>query len=192
MDDPSTTSSSANRTIYVGGLPQGIDEEHLVSAFSAFGEIIDVQIPRDKARSEQTDELHAARGPSPLSRCSHRGFGFLVFSTQSEAQDAIDNMHLNEIYGVSVDLSVSERLPMHCIGWQPWRPELTHCLVPLKQRVLNVNLAKPLKTASALGGGSCNRAVWQDEEWIKQYVKPISDDAIKEVQDEGNGHPTEE
>lgn len=30
-----------------------------------------------------------------------RGFAFLTFSSNNEAEDAIDNMHLNELGGVS-------------------------------------------------------------------------------------------
>ncbi|CAO1636464.1 unnamed protein product [Parajaminaea phylloscopi] len=131
MDGPST---SGNKTIYVGGLPQNITEEGLVSAFAPFGDIVDVQIPRDKGRSDQPGAAASDGAGGP-----HRGFGFLVFSTAQEAQDAIDNMHLNVIY----------------------------------DRVLNVNLAKPLKMSSGFGGGGRNRAVWEDEEWIKQYAKPL-------------------
>ena len=37
---------------------------------------------------------------------AHRGFGFVVFSTDEEAEDAIDNMHLNEIQGVSPSIEI--------------------------------------------------------------------------------------
>ncbi len=42
---------------------------------------------------------------------------------------------------------------------------------PPLQKIINVNFAKPLKTA--LGS---NKAVWQDEEWIKQYANPTEGD----------------
>lgn len=35
------------KTVYVGGLPDGADAALLVSAFTAFGEVVDVQIPQE-------------------------------------------------------------------------------------------------------------------------------------------------
>lgn len=94
MGDTAKTS----KTIYVGGLPPSVDEEVLVSAFSCFGEILDVQMPREGARRQQGDDGQTG---GQMASGNHRGFGFLVFSTDQEAQDAIDNMHLNELAGVS-------------------------------------------------------------------------------------------
>lgn len=100
MSDP----TRSNRTIYIGGLPQSITEDSLVSTFSTFGDIVDVQLPRHGAGGGGGEGGGGAR---PLLEApgggggGHRGFGFLVFSTDQEAQDAIDNMHLNELGGVS-------------------------------------------------------------------------------------------
>ncbi|KDN52825.1 RNA-binding domain-containing protein [Tilletiaria anomala UBC 951] len=112
------------KTIYVGGLPAAADENLLLSTFSVFGDVLEVQIPKEGG-------AHAG------SNARNRGFGFVVFSTTEEAEDAIDNMHLNELGG----------------------------------KIIHVNLAKPLK---ALIG--TNKPVWQDEEWIKQYAKPLAGD----------------
>ncbi|PWN22635.1 RNA-binding domain-containing protein [Microstroma glucosiphilum] len=146
MSDP----TRSNRTIYIGGLPQSITEDTLVSTFSAFGDIVDVQLPRHGGGGA-AGEGHV--GAQPMLEApgggggGHRGFGFLVFSTDQEAQDAIDNMHLNELGG----------------------------------RILNVNQAKPLKTAASGG----NKPVWEDEEWIKKYAKPIGGGAEDEPLQEG-------
>jgi hypothetical protein len=35
------------KTVYVGGLPDGADAAMLVNAFTAFGEVVDVQIPQE-------------------------------------------------------------------------------------------------------------------------------------------------
>ncbi|PWN27540.1 RNA-binding domain-containing protein [Jaminaea rosea] len=121
---------TTNTTIYVGGLPPSIDETSLLSTMQVFGEVVDVQLPREKRAGE--GQQAAGGGP-------HRGFGFVVFSTGQEAQDTIDNMHHNELAG----------------------------------RILNVNLAKPLKTTAAVGGTGGNRAIWDDEEWIKQHAQPL-------------------
>lgn len=50
------------------------------------------------------------------------------------------------------------------------------------QRIINVSVAKPLKTGT--GGG--NRPVWEDEEWIKKYAKPLGEEQEQreEVQEE--------
>jgi RNA recognition motif-containing protein len=77
-------SSRPKNTVHVGGLPTQCDESTLYTYFEPFGEIMQVQIP--KLNQQAT---------------SHRGFGFVMFSSDDEAEGAIDNMHLNEIEGVS-------------------------------------------------------------------------------------------
>ncbi|KAK0526610.1 hypothetical protein OC834_000011 [Tilletia horrida] len=109
------------KTIYVGGLPDAVDEAGLVSVFAPFGDVIEVQIPREGKQGR------------------HRGFGFITFSSRAEAEDAIDNMHLNTI-----------TLP----GAQQ------------QERTITVTLAKPMRTAMTASG---NRAVWASEEWIKAH-----------------------
>lgn len=59
-----------------------IDEELLRKAFVSFGIIKDVYIPRDKT----------AEG-------GHRGFGFVEFENSNDAKSAIENMHMNKIFG---------------------------------------------------------------------------------------------
>jgi len=41
----------------------------------------------------------------------------------------------------------------------------------LRGRVLKVSLARPLKGVQQPAG---NRAIWESEEWLKQYAKPLS------------------
>jgi hypothetical protein len=78
----------------------------------------------------------------------------VTFSKPEEAEDAIDNMHLNELAGVR----------------QPQRPHtLLSSLTPCSQRIINVNLARAPK--AAIGNG--NRPVWEDEEWIKEHAAPL-------------------
>ncbi|KAN0065196.1 hypothetical protein ACQY0O_001693 [Thecaphora frezii] len=108
-------SDRKGKTIFIGGISDMVTEQTLHQYFSPFGDIVEVNIPRQDGK--------------------HRGFGFVVFSNEREVEDAIDNMHLNEVAG----------------------------------RVVNVNVARPLKTSSTGSG-----AVWQDEEWIQQYALPSS------------------
>jgi len=63
-------------TIFVGGLDQAVTKEILHSAFLPFGDILEVQLPRDD------------RQPNT----SHRGFGYVEFEEAGDALAAIDNM----------------------------------------------------------------------------------------------------
>ncbi|THU89868.1 RNA-binding domain-containing protein [Dendrothele bispora CBS 962.96] len=111
------------KTVFIGGIGDDVNEAVLYEHFATFGDIIEVQIPPASTDPNRQDG-------------KHRGFGFVTYGSSADAQDAIDNMDLNELRG----------------------------------RVLKVSLAKPMKTPVQLGG---NRAVWESEEWLKQYVKPL-------------------
>lgn len=77
-------SARPKNTIYVGGLPSHCDESAILTHFEPFGEIMEVQLPKLNQQSN-----------------AHRGFGFVVYANDDEAESAIDNMHLNEVEGVS-------------------------------------------------------------------------------------------
>lgn len=51
----------------------------------------------------------------------HRGFAFVTYSSTSDAQDAIDNMDLNELRGhvIKVNLARSMKTPMQLGGNRP-------------------------------------------------------------------------
>ncbi|KAF5377021.1 hypothetical protein D9757_001862 [Collybiopsis confluens] len=117
--------TKSKKTVFVGGIGEDVDEGIIIQHFATFGDVIEVQLP-----SATTDPNRQIEG-------KHRGFAFVTYSSASDAQDAIDNMDLNELRG----------------------------------RVIKVNLARPMKTPTQLGG---NRAVWESEEWLKQYVKPLN------------------
>lgn len=57
--------------IYVGNLPYDTNEDELKQAFSAFGAVTDVSIPKDKDSGRS------------------KGFGFVDMPTQAEAEAAI-------------------------------------------------------------------------------------------------------
>lgn len=94
---------------YTGGFGQDVDSQLLYSTFLPFGEILDVQLPPDPAKSgcrhrqegqdyesnEDLYDLFVTIGDSK----QHRGFGFVTFSQNADALDAVDNMHLNELNG---------------------------------------------------------------------------------------------
>ncbi|KAF8654146.1 hypothetical protein AX16_003675 [Volvariella volvacea WC 439] len=118
--------TKAKKTIFVGGLAEDVDEAVLYENFSTFGDIIEVQLPT------------AVTNPHQQNEAKHRGYGFVTFGSPLDAQDAIDNMDMNELQG----------------------------------KVIKVSLARPMKgPIQPLG----NRAVWESEEWLKQYAKPLSE-----------------
>ncbi|CDO71210.1 hypothetical protein BN946_scf184863.g5 [Trametes cinnabarina] len=84
----------------------------------------------------------------------HRGFAFVTYSSSADAQDAIDNMDLNELNG----------------------------------RVIRVNLARPMKGPLQPQG---NRAIWESEEWLQKYVKPLGQSGGAALRREGSGAPSE-
>jgi len=113
------------KTIFIGGLAEEIDETIIYETFSTFGDIIEVQLPSAAVNVHQPNEQ------------KHRGFAFVTYGSTADAQDAIDNMDLNELRG----------------------------------KVIKVSLARPMKAPIQPLG---NRAVWESEEWLKQYVKPLA------------------
>jgi len=100
--------TKAKSTVFIGGLAQTVDEAVLVETFSPFGDVMEVQIPPS-----------AAEGDRPAQDGSkHRGFGFVTFAAQSDAQDAIDNMDMNELRGkvLKVSLARPQRGPVQGAG----------------------------------------------------------------------------
>ncbi|KAF9815306.1 hypothetical protein IEO21_04669 [Rhodonia placenta] len=116
--------TKTKKTIFVSGIGDEVNEAVLVENFSAFGDVIEVQIPP------------APTNPSQPNEVKHRGFAFVTFASPADAQDAIDNMDLNELNG----------------------------------RVLKVNIARQLKAPTE---GLGNRAIWESEEWLKTFAKPL-------------------
>ena len=73
--------SRAKRTLYIGGLDEGVTEAILHAAFLPFGDIKDINLPLN----HQTGK--------------HRGFCFLEYEEENDAQEAIDNMEGAELFG---------------------------------------------------------------------------------------------
>ena len=75
-------------------------------------------------------------------------------------------MHLNELAGVG------------CLKHAQRRDSTVLIIVIVhSQRIINVNIAKPLKTSTNTAGYN-NRPVWEDEEWIKKYAKPLGQEGV--------------
>lgn len=77
--------------IYVGNLPKSINEEAVRTAFSAYGEVTEVKLIKDK----YTNEL--------------RGFGFVEMPSKSDALKAIESVNGSDLGGQSI--TVNEAKP---------------------------------------------------------------------------------
>lgn len=59
-------------------------ESHVLDAFIPFGEIVEVQVPKNDA---------------PNSTEPHRGFAYVEYEDVADAKEAIDNMNQAEFFG---------------------------------------------------------------------------------------------
>lgn len=118
--------TKSKKTIFVGGIGEDIDETIIYENFSTFGDIIEVQLPS------------AATNPNQQTEAKHRGFAFVTYSSSADAQDAIDNMDLNELRGkvIKVNLARPMKTPLQLGGNRAvWESEewLKQNLKPLAQ-----------------------------------------------------------
>ncbi|KAI9070384.1 RNA-binding domain-containing protein [Trametes sanguinea] len=146
--------TKTKKTVYIGGIGEEVDEALILETFSTFGDIIEVQLPQAPTNPSNPNGKLCAVFASEV---KHRGFAFVTYSSSADAQDAIDNMDLNEING----------------------------------RVIRVNLARPMKGPLQPQG---NRAIWESEEWLQKYVKPLGQSggaALRAQTREGSGAPSE-
>merc|ERR1711963_862950 len=88
--DEMATTNSKKKTVYAGGLAEEVDEKVVRAAFIPFGDLVDVQIPLDY----ETEK--------------HRGFAFIEFELQEDAQAAIENMHDSELYGRTLRVNLAK------------------------------------------------------------------------------------
>lgn len=80
------------RVLYVGGLDEKVTEELLHAAFIPFGNINEVQIPKD------------------FKEGTNRGFGFVEFLSEEDANAAMDNMDGSELLGRVLRVNVAKPL----------------------------------------------------------------------------------
>lgn len=69
------------RALYVGGLAEEVTTDVLRAAFLPFGDLKDVQVPLD---------MHTQK---------NKGFGFVEFEEEADAEAAVENMDAAEIFG---------------------------------------------------------------------------------------------
>jgi peptidyl-prolyl isomerase E (cyclophilin E) len=73
----------SGQALYVGGLDEAVTLDLLRAAFLPFGHVKDAQLPLD------------AQG-------AHKGFAFIEFEAEEDAQAAIDNMEGAELFGRTI------------------------------------------------------------------------------------------
>jgi peptidyl-prolyl isomerase E (cyclophilin E) len=89
----------------------------------------------------------------------HRGFAFVTFSSAADAQDAIDNMDMNELQGRVLKVNLAR--PMKA------------ALNPQGNRASAFDLPISV-TEYRHADGILLIAVWESEEWLKEHVKPLA------------------
>lgn len=79
------TSSGASKHIFVGNLPAAVTEDQLRTAFSSYGEIEKIHIPRQREGDN-----------------AHKGYGFVHFTERLAAAHAVDAEQKPEIEGAQL------------------------------------------------------------------------------------------
>lgn len=75
--------------LYVGNLPYSMTNDSLKQMFAEFGEIVDARIITDR---------HSGRS---------KGFGFVEFANEADAQKAIDAKHGTDVEGRNIVVNVA-------------------------------------------------------------------------------------
>ena len=78
--------------VYVGNLPFSVDQEGLKKLFESYGEISEATVITDKFSGRS------------------KGFGFVTFANEEDAQKAVSEMNEKEIEGRNI--KVNEARPM--------------------------------------------------------------------------------
>lgn len=110
--------------IFIGGLPYDLTEGDVVTIFSQYGEVVDVNLPRANptstcthANNNDNDDRNRAASSSqqskPLAKGKHRGFGFLMYQDQRSTVLAVDNLNGAQVLGrtLRVDHVASYKQP---------------------------------------------------------------------------------
>ncbi len=78
-----------NKRLYVGNLPWSIRNENLKDLFMPFGEVTESVVITDK---------YSGRS---------KGFGFVTFTEEQAAQDAVAQMHEKEVEGRKIIVNIA-------------------------------------------------------------------------------------
>mmetsp|Transcript_8571 Transcript_8571/g.8697 ORF Transcript_8571/g.8697 Transcript_8571/m.8697 type:complete len:129 (-) Transcript_8571:193-579(-) len=119
------------KTIYVGGLDASTTEEILYAAFIPFGDLKEVNIPRDYAENKT------------------RGFGFVDFEEEEDAAAALENMDGAELLGKVIRCNIAKPMTKLQPGKAVWSAE-EWIQNSLKDDNLNENDTEPLEALEPL------------------------------------------
>lgn len=87
----SESGEPASGTLFVGDLSRSIAEEDLVRAFSAFGEVLEASIKRDRFSQRNL------------------GYGFVQMASRAQAEEALKHMHGTELAGRQIRVNWAQR-----------------------------------------------------------------------------------
>lgn len=108
-----------DRKIYVGNIPEAVNEQVLYTVFLTFGEIKVVEMPRDQGVVK------------------HKGYGFVEFEEPEDCDQAIDNMHEAEVFGnvIKVQKARKNAGPLNRAIWEDKEYQMKHGLTEEKEDV---------------------------------------------------------
>jgi RNA recognition motif-containing protein len=75
--------------LFVGSLPWSVDDQGLETLFQPYGEVVSARVVADRESGRS------------------RGFGFVEFASDEEAQKAIEGLDQSEVDGRSINVSVA-------------------------------------------------------------------------------------
>ncbi|KAG6851001.1 hypothetical protein H0H93_004488 [Arthromyces matolae] len=133
--------TKTKKTIFVGGITDDVNEAIIYENFSTFGEpLLEQNLPvtYDRTTGDIIEVQIPPLSSNPQDEGKHRGFAFVTYSSSADAQDAIDNMDLNELRGkvLKVNLARAMKTPLQLGGNRAvWESEewLKQNLKPLAQ-----------------------------------------------------------
>ena len=79
--------------LYIGNLSRDVTEDDLREAFTAFGQVTEVSIVKDRSNSVS------------------KGFAFVEMPVEAEAKSAIAELHRKELKGRSLDVNEARPRP---------------------------------------------------------------------------------
>lgn len=111
-------SQNLDRKIYVGNLPEAMTEQVLYTVFLTFGEIKNVEMPRD----------------SGVPR--HKGYGFVEFEETEDCLQAMDNMHEAELFGNIIKVQKARKTtgPMDRAIWEDKEYQEKYCNIDVEEK----------------------------------------------------------
>jgi peptidyl-prolyl isomerase E (cyclophilin E) len=94
-----------SKMLYVGGLDQSVTEEIVYAAFIPFGDIREVNLPKDFTENK------------------NKGFAFVDYEDEEDATAAVENMHGSELQGKVLKVNMARATVKLQPGQAVWSSE---------------------------------------------------------------------